>query len=126
MKAALSSRAARSWPLSSRRRAMAGSRPRPNGPSVSRCRPAGTCLQGDNMIDVQEEKNIYLSNFARFEKGLAADGHSSLPWLPPAALKRFTELGFPTTRNEDWKFTNVAPLAKLPFKLAAQDPSDLT
>jgi Fe-S cluster assembly protein SufD len=33
-----------------------------------------------------------------------------------AAIARFSELGFPTTRDEDWRFTNVAPIASLPFK----------
>ncbi len=32
------------------------------------------------------------------------------------ALARFAELGFPTLRQEDWRFTNVAPIANLPFK----------
>jgi hypothetical protein len=40
-------------------------------------------------------------------------------WLFPirkAAISRFAELGFPTTHDEDWRFTNVAPIANLPFK----------
>ncbi|HZQ46491.1 MAG TPA: Fe-S cluster assembly protein SufD [Verrucomicrobiae bacterium] len=40
-------------------------------------------------------------------------------WVFPirkAAISRFAELGFPTTHDEDWRFTNVAPIAKLPFK----------
>jgi Fe-S cluster assembly protein SufD len=39
--------------------------------------------------------------------------------LRASALDRFTTLGFPTTRLEDWKYTNVAPLAKTPFRLPA-------
>ena len=41
------------------------------------------------------------------------------PWLWPlrqAGMTRFTELGFPTLQDEDWRFTNVAPIARLPFK----------
>jgi Fe-S cluster assembly protein SufD len=68
------------------------------------------------MTDVQEEKNIYLSNFTRFEQD--QDSGAAFPQrLRRAAMKRFTELGFPTLRNEDWKFTNVAALAKMPFRL---------
>lgn len=40
-------------------------------------------------------------------------------WLFPirkAAMSRFAELGFPTTQHEDWRFTNVAPIARMPFK----------
>src|SRR5438874_3303204 len=40
-------------------------------------------------------------------------------WIFPlrkAGIARFAELGFPTLKHEDWRFTNVAPIAKLPFK----------
>ncbi len=35
-----------------------------------------------------------------------------------AAAKRFAEVGFPTTRQEDWRFTNVKPIADATFALA--------
>jgi Fe-S cluster assembly protein SufD len=35
------------------------------------------------------------------------------PELREQAARRFNELGFPTTRDEDWRFTNVAPIAKV-------------
>jgi Fe-S cluster assembly protein SufD len=54
----------------------------------------------------------------RFEQ-LQAVGMDRQPaWLLAlrnAALARFVETGFPTVRDEDWRFTNVAPIAKLPF-----------
>jgi Fe-S cluster assembly protein SufD len=43
------------------------------------------------------------------------------PWLPALrrdAMDRFTALGFPTTRNEDWHFTSVTPIAEKVFKVA--------
>ena len=43
-------------------------------------------------------------------------------WLAPlrkAGIASFAEAGFPTTNDEDWRFTSVAPIAKLPFQLAA-------
>jgi Fe-S cluster assembly protein SufD len=42
-------------------------------------------------------------------------------WLLPlrkAGLAGFAELGFPKLSDEDWRFTNVAPIAQLPFTLA--------
>jgi Fe-S cluster assembly protein SufD len=36
-----------------------------------------------------------------------------------AAAKRFAEVGFPNTRLEDWRFTNVTPIAESNFALAA-------
>jgi len=40
-------------------------------------------------------------------------------WLPPRrqiGLANFARLGFPTLQQEDWRFTNVAAIAQLPFK----------
>jgi Fe-S cluster assembly protein SufD len=34
------------------------------------------------------------------------------------ASRRFAEVGFPNTRQEDWRFTNVAPIADARFALA--------
>ena len=31
------------------------------------------------------------------------------------ASRRFAEVGFPTTRNEDWRFTNISPIAEAKF-----------
>jgi Fe-S cluster assembly protein SufD len=73
------------------------------------------------MIEAKEEKNIYLSNFSRFEKELPATGNPWLNRIRKAAIRRFTELGFPTTRNEDWKFTSVDPIAKIPFRPVISD-----
>jgi Fe-S cluster assembly protein SufD len=36
-----------------------------------------------------------------------------------AALDRFMALGFPTTRDEEWRFTSIAPIAEVPFALAS-------
>ncbi len=58
----------------------------------------------------------YVKAFQRFEQ---AGAPGQPPWLFPirkAGLARFAELGFPTLKLEDWRFTNVAPVAKLPFK----------
>src|SRR3989449_8566846 len=60
------------------------------------------------------ETDPYLAKFERFEKEAKQP-----PWLFPlrkAGIARFAELGFPTNRHEDWRFTNVAPIARLPFK----------
>jgi Fe-S cluster assembly protein SufD len=61
----------------------------------------------------------FLEKFRRFESG----AKSSLLPLRKAGLARFAELGFPTLQNEDWRFTNVAPLAKLPFQPLFEMPS---
>ena len=66
---------------------------------------------------------LFLKSFSHFES------MSKPSWLPPlrkAGMARFAELGFPTTHDEDWRFTNVAPLAKLSFKPMFESAADAT
>jgi len=41
-------------------------------------------------------------------------------------MGRFAELGFPTTRQEEWRHTNFSPIAQVPFRLAESKPNGLT
>ena len=41
--------------------------------------------------------------------------------LRDAAFARFAELGFPTTHNEEWRFTNVSAIARTAFAPGAPD-----
>ena len=68
------------------------------------------------MTDFALEKESYLSDFLRFRKSLAAGEPPWLGLLRKAAIERFAELGFPTLRDEEWKYTNVAPIAANPFR----------
>lgn len=68
------------------------------------------------MLQVTRETNAYLTDFDAL--GSEARQPAWLQGLRDAAMARFADLGFPTTRQEDWKYTNVAPIAKTPFRLA--------
>lgn len=60
-----------------------------------------------------------MESFAEFQKRAAG---SNLPWLRTLredGLARFCEAGFPTTHDEDWRFTNVSAIARTPFQLAS-------
>jgi Fe-S cluster assembly protein SufD len=51
------------------------------------------------------------------------DSGAQPKWLLPvrkAGIASFAEQGFPQLSDEDWRFTNVAPIAKLNFSLAGQ------
>jgi Fe-S cluster assembly protein SufD len=63
-------------------------------------------------------KDFYLANFAHFDREVANNGQAWTQQLRKAAIARFAELGFPTTRDEEWKYTNVAPIARIPFQPA--------
>jgi Fe-S cluster assembly protein SufD len=59
----------------------------------------------------------YIESFGEFER-LAAG--RELPWLSElrrGAFARFCEVGFPTTHDEDWRFTNVSALSNTTFCL---------
>jgi Fe-S cluster assembly protein SufD len=56
------------------------------------------------------EKDAWLAEFNRQEKELARVGRPAVQRLRKSAIARFDELGFPTARTEDWRFTSVAPL----------------
>ncbi len=72
------------------------------------------------MSEISEGREHYLSSFGGFEKnGGSAGSPAWLRSIRKAAISRFDEVGFPTTRHEEWKYTNVAPLAKVRFKPAA-------
>ena len=64
------------------------------------------------MAAVAERNEALSAAFAAFRREPAfAASHQSREW----AFRRFLESGFPTTRDEEWRHTNVAPIAALPF-----------
>lgn len=56
----------------------------------------------------------YAERFAAF-RAQPGFGSDRLRALRELAFAAFTANGFPTTRDEEWRFTNVAPIADAPF-----------
>jgi Fe-S cluster assembly protein SufD len=75
------------------------------------------------MMVVADEKELYLEQQARLERQLASEQGTLLKDLRQAACASLEDLGLPTSRNEDWKFTSVASLVKTPFDLAMTPPA---
>jgi len=71
-------------------------------------------------------QNISHAPLARWAQELASNGSSWTQQVRQAAASRFATLGFPTTREEAWKYTNVAPIAKIPFTLAGDERAGVT
>lgn len=72
------------------------------------------------MAGVVEDRDVYLQAFGELEKALPP---GTLAWTAPlrrTALDRFAEIGFPTSRDEAWKYTSVAPIAKFRFSVSAR------
>lgn len=65
-----------------------------------------------------ELKNSYINTFKSFEESL--NGESLLPvhQIRKDAISKFSELNFPTLKDEEWKYTNLTPLLNFSFKQA--------
>jgi Fe-S cluster assembly protein SufD len=62
-----------------------------------------------------------LRNYLDAYHMLGANASRQPAWLRglrERGFARFCEVGFPTTKNEDWRFTNVNAIAQTPFQLA--------
>ena len=62
----------------------------------------------------------YISEFHDFSQRLSKQA-SWLIALRREGYSEFGEAGFPTTHDEDWRFTNVAPIAQTRFALLHKD-----
>src|SRR5437899_10215474 len=80
----------------------------------------------ENVITATQESQTYLESFTEFQKRAAGRGLGWLRKLREDAFARFCEVGFPTTHDEDWRFTNVSAIAKTPFKLVAPAAHNVT
>ena len=77
------------------------------------------------MTQASKEKEQYLADFEPFGERVA---QGEAPWLRALrqdAISRFTQVGFPTARrgNEEWKYTNVGPVARAVFRYPFQATS---
>src|SRR5689334_6468212 len=61
-----------------------------------------------------------LRNYLEAFHTIGADAARQPAWLRglrERGFARFCEIGFPTTKDEDWRFTNVNAISKTPFQL---------
>lgn len=72
----------------------------------------------DTMSALEKPTEWYRSRFDAFERSLNGDSRTPLHQLRREAIGRFEDAGFPTNRNEEWKFTNVSSIAKIGFEPA--------
>ena len=74
------------------------------------------------MSTVMAEQNVYAAQFSAMLERLPG---SRLPWvdrLRRMGIEDFLALGFPTTKLENWKYTNVAPIRRIAFEPALDRP----
>ncbi|MGD1045479.1 MAG: Fe-S cluster assembly protein SufD [Bacteroidota bacterium] len=64
------------------------------------------------MQAINQNIKWYQSKFEVFERSLNGEKSTSMHAIRRDAMHRFIEIGFPTTRQEEWRFTNIAPIIK--------------
>src|SRR3984957_9514387 len=89
-----------------------------------------TCTKVDCMENCSFDRKLTMTQKANNGTELLVGKFSQLEsaspqpkWLAPlrkAGIASFADQGFPTLHDEDWRFTNVAPIAKLNFQLAKE------
>ncbi len=70
--------------------------------------------------------DTYLDGFNAFQKSAVGRDLAWLKKLREDAFARFAEVGFPTTHDEDWRFTNVAGISRTAFRLATPGAKSVT
>ncbi len=76
----------------------------------------------DNTL-TKDQRRWYKAAFEAFEKRLNGGSEKPLHRIRRAALEQFVAAGFPTTRDEEWRFTNVTPIARMEFAPTLDPPS---
>ena len=72
------------------------------------------------MTKPEKPVDHYLSAFVDFAPGVGENGDRWVHPLREEARDQLAATGLPTTKDEAWRFTNVAPLTRVPFQLAAR------
>ena len=67
---------------------------------------------------ISENKEPYIAAFRNLRAGGALPGPVWLEQLRQAGIASFEAMGFPTLKNEEWRYTSVEPIAKQSFALA--------
>jgi Fe-S cluster assembly protein SufD len=68
------------------------------------------------VTELTQKENMYQEAFQALQEGPGVESSSWLARLRENAMERFLELGFPSVKEEEWKYTNVAAIAKSNFR----------
>jgi Fe-S cluster assembly protein SufD len=61
------------------------------------------------------EENVHLESFDRLQRQSAGNGQGWLEQLRRGAMDRFRETGFPEENEEEWRYTQIAPVVRTRF-----------
>lgn len=76
------------------------------------------------MPEMENQIAKYLTQFEKLTESLNGNSLSEFHKLRTSASGKLRELGFPTTKNEDWKYTNVSFLNDFHFRTSSENKFD--
>jgi Fe-S cluster assembly protein SufD len=68
------------------------------------------------VLQIVNEENTYQAAFQALQAALP--DRRSTPWLDrlrDSAIDQFAQVGFPSVKEEEWKYTSVAPISRIAF-----------
>jgi Fe-S cluster assembly protein SufD len=65
--------------------------------------------------EIAKREDLYGQAFGALREGERDRGASWVELLRANAMDRFKEIGFPSVKDEEWKYTNVAPIVRIDF-----------
>lgn len=80
----------------------------------------------DKTITKPGDKDWYIQNFKLFEENLNGKSKTKLHLFRQDAISKFDQLDFPTTKNEEWKYTSVSGVLNHQFTPSCLLRDDLT
>ena len=78
------------------------------------------------LVQSSPKADAYLADFDHLSTASTATEPAWLRNLRRKGIEHFGDTGFPTTHEEEWKFTSIAPIADRPFALAQDGQGGLT
>lgn len=75
---------------------------------------------------LKEQHKSYISSFSALQSAVEGQEPGWLTRLRKTAMLRFEEKGFPTTKDEEWKYTDISAIKKSEFDLAPPAHSPLS
>jgi Fe-S cluster assembly protein SufD len=78
------------------------------------------------LVEQEKQASPQLAHYVAEYRRTLEQGAAQPRWVAQAresAIAQFERLGFPTTKNEQWRFTSVAPITERTFALAADGVS---
>ena len=78
------------------------------------------------MSELDAARDHYAERAGAFAASAGRRDPEWLRGLRAQAAAHFAEQGLPSTRLEEWRYTNVMPLARVPFELPGPEPAPIT